>query len=71
MGGGGVLEQGHLGNRCGLEAPGSWPPLFWVIFHSSHFREGNKEPCVSGLSLRDLGLQGLSWPGQPPSKVRH
>lgn len=53
-------------------SPGAWPSLFWVIFHRSHVREGNKEPCVSRLSPRDLGLQGLSCSGQhPPSKVHH
>lgn len=69
--------QGSLGRTTWetdvvWRSPGTWPSLFWVIFHRSHFREGNKEPCVSSLSPRDLGLQGLSWPGQhPPSKVRH
>lgn len=44
---------------------GSWPPLFWVVFQSSQFQEGNKESSTSRLNPGDLGLQGLSWLGHP------
>lgn len=73
----GARPQGSLSRTTweidmAWRSPGAWPSLFWVIFHRSHVREGNKEPCVSRLSPRDLGLQGLSCSGQhPPSKVRH
>ena len=44
---------------------GFWPLLFWVIFHSSHFWEGNKESCMYRLSPWDLGLQVSPGQGTP------
>lgn len=61
----GFLSRATSVGRCGVSC-GSWPPLFWVIFHSSHFQEGNKDSRMSRLSLRGLGLQGFSWPRRYP-----